>query len=147
MHIIGKYRSLKTVNDEDTVNRLSAIMVERFKGTPPILGAFIANTRLSGTAICFRHDSAPGLVLEYVPDNEADTSVTTLYQEHPIFQSRQSLIDARTEVISAIDKHFMAIPNTATVKDEGRNNKEFFFIELGTAQLIDFYASLKTRTV
>ena len=144
MHIIEKYRGVKVVNDEETVNRLSALMVDRsLYGA----GTVITHTTLSGTAVIFRHDSAPGLVLEYIPDLERDTSVTTLYRDHPIFQSRQSLIDARTEIISAIDRHFMAIPNTATVKDEGRNNKEFFFIELGTAQLIDFYASLKGLTI
>lgn len=93
----------------------------------------------AGRVIIFRHDIAPGMVLEYVPDAANITSVTALYNEHPIFASRQSLRDARLDLIGAIDSHLMSIPNTAQVKDEGREAL-YILPEFGTAQLYDLFA-------
>lgn len=131
--VLEKYRSLKPINDESATTALLGILV----ATPPArLSNFFGVSVRGGRFYLLRHESHPGKVLEYVPDMDTDSSVTTLYAEHPVFESRQSLIEAREEVINAIDVLLMSVPGTATVLDEGRG-KQFSLAELGTAQLYD----------
>lgn len=139
--ILHKYRTLRPVNDEAKVNLLLEIMVQT---SPSVREGMYAHSAEAGRFYLFRHDSAPGKVLEYVPDYENDTSVTTLCEEHPIFESRQALLDAREEIIRAIDQLLMAVPNTATVLDSGRG-RQFRLPELGTAQLIDVLQHFSTH--
>lgn len=131
--ILEKYRSLTPVNDENLVNAMLTALVEC---SPERQREFFALSRNGGRFYLFRHSAFPGRVIEYVPDYDQDTSVTTLYEEHPIFESRKALIDAREEIIGEIDRTLLAIPNTTTVRDEGRE-KDFKLPELGTAQLLD----------
>lgn len=141
--VLEKYRDIQVINDEETLNKMLAILVELPK--EELMKRYVHSPR-SGRCYVLRHDDFPGYVLEYVPDIQNDSSVSTLYAEHRIFQSKQSLIDAREEIIAALDSHFMAIPNTVTVRDEGRN-KEVFFPELGTAQLIDALAMFTSKRI
>lgn len=139
--VIEKYRNLVVVNDEDTVNAMQGVMVKLPESF--LLHCYSYSSK-SGRAIVFRDERFPGFVMEYIPDQANDTSVTTLYADHSIFQSAQSHVDAREEIIAAIDSHFMAVPNTVTVMDGGRN-KECFLVELGTAQLLDVLALITER--
>lgn len=139
--ILEKYRDLCPVNDEKTVNALLGLMVELPSSRWSDL---FAQSRAGGRLYMFRHESHPNRAVEYVPDNAQDTSVSTLYAEHPIFESRQKLLDAREEIIGAIDHLLMAIPNTATVRDDGRG-REFTLPELGTAQLLDVLKHFSTH--
>lgn len=134
MHpIFEKYRSLQPLNNDVATTALLTVLVE----TPrERLADFYGASTHGGRFYLLRHDSQPGKVLEYVPDLQQDTSVTTLYDEHPIFESRQKLIEAREEIIQAIDELLLAVPGTVTVRDVARN-KEFHLFELGTAQLLD----------
>lgn len=131
--VLEKYKSLKTINDETSVNKLLAILVEVPRER---LSEFFAGSAKGGRFYIFRHESVPGKLIEYVPDMSNDTSVTTLFDEHPVFESRQKLLEAREEIIAAIDHLLMAIPGTTTVGDEGRG-KEFRLAEFGTAQLLE----------
>lgn len=131
--IFEKHFDLTPLNDEAATNALLQILVDTPRERlPEIYGA-------SGKAGCFyllMSDLFPNKVLEYVPDAQQDSSVTTLYQNNSIFQSRQALVDAREEIIAAIDVLLMSVPGTATVFDEGRGN-QYRLAELGTAQLLD----------
>lgn len=131
--VLEKYRSLTPLNDEAATNALLLTLVGIPHGR---LHDFFGASAHGGRFYLLRHESQPGKVLEYVPDAISDSSVTTLYQEHPVFESRQRLVDAREEIISAIDVLLMSVPGTATVLDEGRG-KQFPLAELGTAQLYD----------
>lgn len=131
--IFEKYRSLAPVNDEQATNALLQVLVNVPRDR---LADYYGASAKCGRFYLLRHDSQPGRVLEYVPDLQQDTSVTTLYAEHPIFESRQRLIDAREEIIAAIEQLLLAVPGTTTVLDEGRG-KQFHLFELGTAQLLD----------
>lgn len=139
--LLEKYHDLRPLNDEKAVNALLGIMVALPPARWPDL---FAQSRAGGRFYMFRHDSQPNRVVEYVPDNAQDTSVSTLYAEHPMFESRQKLLDAREEIIGAIDHLLMAIPNTATVRDDGRE-REFTLPELGTAQLLDVLKHFSTH--
>lgn len=139
--ILEKYRDLRPVNDDAATNKLLTILTEIPHAQHQ---DFFAKSRNGGRLYLFRHESVPGKVIEYVPDYQQDSSVTTLYEEHPIFESRQRLIDAREEIISAIDRLLLAVPNTVTVGDEGRG-KQFKLPELGTAQLIDVLQHFSTH--
>lgn len=131
--VLAKYRSLQPLNDEETANKLLRIMVEM----PDVEHVkYFGRSSKAGRFFLIRHESVPDHVIEYVPDIQDDSSVSTLYVDHPIFASKQALIDAREEIIEAIDRIFLAVPNTVTVKDLGRE-KELFLPELGTAQLLD----------
>jgi hypothetical protein len=131
--VFEKYRSLAPLNDEAVTNALLTILVK----TPrERLSALYGASAMGGRFYMIRHESQPGKVLEYVPDVAQDSSVSTLYAEHPIFERRQRLIDAREEIVSAIDHLLLAIPGTTTVLDEGRG-KQVHLLELGTAQLLD----------
>jgi hypothetical protein len=134
--ILAKYRTLRPINDDETVNRLLAILVGLPINEHQNLFGHSAH---AGRFFLFKHDSAPGKVLEYVPDIESDSSITTLYDEHPIFESRQTLIKAREEIIHGLDEILLSVPNSATVLDRGRG-KQLSFPELGTAQLLDTLA-------
>ena len=131
--IVEKYRTLHPINDEDATHKLLAILIDLPQDR---LSEHYGASSGAGRFYLFRHESVPGKVIEYVPDHHMDSSVTTLYLEHPIFESRQRLVDTRAEIISAIDHLLLAVPNTTTVRDEGRS-KEFSLRELGTAQLLD----------
>lgn len=139
--VLEKYRDLRPVSDDATTNLLLTILTELPRGRQ---AGLFAQSRNGGRFYLFRHESVPGKVVEYVPDYAQDTSVTTLYEEHSVFESRQRLLDAREEVIAAIDHLLLAVPNTATVRDEGRN-KEFKLPELGTAQLLDVLQHFSTH--
>lgn len=130
---IEKFRTINPLNDEATTNALLQLLVD----TPRERQAdfYGADTR-AGRVYLFRHDSFPGKVLEYVPGLPGDDSVTTLYDEHAVFSSRQALVDARKELIGAIEHILMAVPNTTVVRDMGRE-RDVFLLELGTAQLFD----------
>lgn len=131
--ILEKYRDLRGVNDENAVNAMLGLLVSyRLERQ----AEFFAQSRNGGRFYLFRNDAFPGKVIEYVPDYDQETSVTTLYGEHSIFESRQKLLNAREEIIGAIDHLLLAVPNTTTVMDTGRG-KEFKLPELGTAQLLD----------
>ena len=134
MHpIYEKYRAVTPLNDEQVTN---AILGQMVKAPKADLADFYARDPRVGQFYLVRDSDHKGKVLEYVPDMIADTSVTTLYAEHPIFATRQALIDARKEIIEAIERTLLAMPGTPTVRDEGRG-KEFHLFELGTAQLLD----------
>ena len=141
--LIEKYRSLVVVDKEGVALQLQTVL--QSMSEEEVIGLFAHSSR-AGIFLTLKHKSAPGLVLEFVPDQANETPVITIYQDHPIFQSKQSLIDAREEIIACIDKHFMAIPNIVTVMDGGRN-KECFLVELGTAQLLDVLGLLSEKSV
>lgn len=134
--VLAKYRSVQPLDDEETVNKLLKIMVELPNAEH---AEYFGRSSKAGRFFLIRHESVPDRVIEYIPDIQDDSSVTTLYVNHPIFASKQALIDAREEIIEAIDRIFLAMPNTVTVKDLGRE-KELFLPELGTAQLLDVLA-------
>lgn len=131
--VFEKYRSLAPLNDEASTNALLKILVDTSRER---LSTLYGASAKGGRFYMVRHTSQPGKVLEYVPDLSQDSSVSTLYVEHPIFESRQRLIDVREEIISAIDHLLLAIPGTTTVLDEERG-KQVHLLELGTAQLLD----------
>lgn len=131
--VVEKYRSLVTMNDDGIVNKMLGILVEVPKDR---LEQFYAGSTNGGRLYVYRNAEVCDGVVEYIPDHANETSVTTLYREHPMFESRAKLIATREEVISAIDRVLMALPGTTTIYDEGRN-KELYLAELGTAQLLD----------
>lgn len=131
--ILEKYKALKPLSEDAATNSMLAVLVEIPRSR---LFDYFGVSPRSGRFYMLRHEAFPGKVLEYVPDNVPDTSVSTLYADHPIFESRQTLIEARDEIIRAIDELLLSVPGTVTVLDEGRG-KEFHLYELGTAQLID----------
>lgn len=142
---LHKYRSLKPVNDEPTTNKLLTILVEI-----PNAGqeGFWIRTNDAGYVCLFQHDSVPGRLVEYVQGSQ-DDSVTTLYELNPVFATLQSLKDCRNDLISEIGRVLLALPNTVTVHDEGRE-RQLFLRELGTAQLMDVlahFASVDLATV
>lgn len=143
--VLHKYRDLAVAKDQPIVDKLWLCMVA---ATPQQIERWSAHSERAGRFVMIRHgDIAPGLVLEYVPDLQNDTSVTTLYGEHFIFTTRQHLLDARVEIIDAINAIIRAIPNSATVKDGGRDNKEFLLAELGTAQLLQVLAQFSGQSL
>lgn len=131
--IYEKYRSLHPVNEEAVTN---AILQQMVNAPQRELGDFYAQDPKLGQFYLVRDSDHPGKVLEYVPDAQRDTSVTTLYLDHPCLATRQALLDARKEIIEAIERTCLAMPGTMTVGDQGRG-KEFHLFELGTAQLLD----------
>lgn len=130
---IQKYKSLNPVNDETTTHALMQMLVDTGRAQ---LANFFAQSENAGRFYLFKSGSFPGKVLEYVPGNDGSDSVSTLCTEHPIFASRQALIDAREEIIAAIERILMAVPNTTVVRDTGRE-RDCFLTELGTVQLLD----------
>jgi hypothetical protein len=139
--VLEKYRDLRVLKDQASVDALWKVMIA---ADPLKLESWFARSPHAGRVIMVMDDNvAPGKILEYVPDIADDTSVTTLYDScNQIFATRQSLVDAREEIIAAIDHRLMSVPNTATVMDCGRDNKHFTLPELGTAQLLDTLAIL-----
>lgn len=134
-HTLEKYRSLKPINDETTVNAMLTILVE----IPPSLQeSFWIRENDVGSLCLYENEMFPNKVLEYV-QGSADDSVTTLYGPNPIFNSRQALIEARQELIAEIGRSLLALPSTVAVYDSGRE-RQVMLKELGTAQLYDVLA-------
>lgn len=131
--IIEKYKTVDPLNDEATTNALLQLLVDRPRERH---AEFYARDHHAGRVYLFRHPQFPGKVIEYVPGLPGDDSVTTLYSEHPIFASRQALLDARKELIEAINHLLMAVPHSVVVNDLGRE-RPVLLIEMGTAQLLD----------
>lgn len=131
--IIEKYKTVDPLNDEATTNALLQLLVDTPRERH---GEFYAHDHHAGRVYLFRHPQFPGKVIEYVPGLPGDDSVTTLYNEHPIFASRQALLDARKELIAAINYLLMAVPHSVVVQDLGRE-RPVLLIEMGTAQLLD----------
>jgi hypothetical protein len=131
--VIEKYKTVNPLNDEKTTDAMLRILVEVPRER---LGEFFAGDQVAGRMYLYRHEAFPGKVIEYVPGLPGDDSVTTLYDEHPIFESRQRLIDVRRELIGAIESLLMAVPNATVVRDNGRE-RDVYLQELGTAQLLD----------
>lgn len=131
--IYEKYRNVKPISDDNITNIILQQMVSAPKSE---LADFYARDPHAGQFYLVRDSDHAGKVLEYVPDMIADTSVTTLYIDEPIFATRQALIDARKEIIEAIERTCLAMPGTMTVRDTPRG-KDFHLFELGTAQLLD----------
>jgi hypothetical protein len=130
---IQKYKTINPVNDETTTHAMMQMLVDANKGQ---LASFFGASAGAGRFYLFKTERFPGMVLEYVPGNDGSDSVSTLCTEHPIFASRQALIDAREELIGAIERVLMAVPNTTVVRDNGRE-RDCFLTELGTVQLLD----------
>lgn len=134
--IIEKYKTLKPITDDETVHKMLQILVD----TPQDqVGKYFGQSKKAGGFYLFEHDAFPGKVIEYLQGHAGDDSVTTLYEGHPIFHSRQALLEAREEIIGAIDHLLMAVPGTTVVQDHGRE-RQVFLNELGTAQLLDTLA-------
>lgn len=132
--VLEKYRSIAPVTDDATAHAIVAAMTGY---THAQASSMYARSERAGRFYLVRHESAPGKVLEVVPDeNNGETMVITLYEDSPIFVTRQSLIDVREEIIGAIDHLLMSVPNSVVVHDAGRN-KDALLRELGTAQLLD----------
>ena len=131
--VIEKYKTINPLNDAATTDALLRILVDIPRDR---LGEFYGADASAGRFYLFRHDSFPGKLIEYVPGLPGDDSVTTLYDEHAVFSTRQRLIDTRKEIIVAIEQILMAVPNTTVVRDSGRE-RDVFLQEMGTAQLLD----------
>lgn len=133
--ILEKYRGLRPLNDPQTTDKMLAILVEVPEAKQE--GMWLRDRNV-GHACLFRHESFPGKVIEYVQGTQQD-SVTTLYEESPVFESRATLLAAREALIHEIGRVLMAIPATVVVYDEGRE-RDVRLWELGTAQLFDTLA-------
>ena len=130
-----KYRGIKPLNEPETTDKLLSILVD----IPHHLQDRMWIRDNTGSVCIFRHDSAPGRVIEYV-QGSADDSVTTLYEDCPELSTMQAVLEARKELITAIGVATMAIPSTIAVRDEGRGRSEVPLRELGIAQLQDVLA-------
>lgn len=131
--VIQKYKDVNPVNDEVTTHSMMQMLVDASK---PMLASMFATSEKGGRFYMLKSEVFPGKVIEYVPGLTGSDSVTTLYTENRIFASRQALLDAREELITAIEYLLMAVPGTAVVRDNGRE-RECHLHELGTAQLLD----------
>lgn len=134
--VIQKYKSIDPLNDEKVTHAMMQLLVD----TPRERQAdMFATTPKAGRFYLFKNDAFPGKVLEYVPGLPGDDSVSTLYSENAVFGTRQTLINAREELIEAIERILMAVPGTTVVRDNGRE-RDVHLHELGTAQLLDTLA-------
>lgn len=133
-----KYEGIVVLNDDTVTNAILKQMVDAPQSE---LSDFYAQDARTGQFYLVRDSDYPGKVLEYVPDAKRDTSVTTLYVEHPFFATRQALLNARKDLIESIERRALAMPGTMTILDEGRQ-KHCHLFELGTAQLFDIYKQL-----
>lgn len=131
--VIQKYKDINPINDEKTTHTLMQMLVDTPRDR---LAAFYAGSAAAGRFYLFKNDQFPDKLIEYVPGLPGDDSVTTLFSGHRIFETRATLLAARTELIEAIERLLMAVPGTAVVRDEGRE-REVHLHELGVAQLLD----------
>lgn len=138
--VLEKYRSLRHVNDENIVNaifdRLIVIPANQ-------QGQYWIRDAEAGQICTYEDDRFPGKVLEYVMGTQED-SVSTLYEGHPIFESRARLVDVRKEIIAEIARLFLAVPSVLTLWDDGRG-RQVHLRELGTLQLLDMLAYMTDR--
>lgn len=130
--VLEKFRTLRPITDDQTVMAMLAILVNLSREQQRDM--WFAD-KDSGRVCLFRHGEFPGKVLEYVWGTK-DDSVSTLYEEHPIFATRQALINARKEVRDEIGRLTLSLPSTIVVGDAGRGRDAYLY-ELGTAQMID----------
>ena len=131
-------RLIRPVSDEATVNKLLAILVEL---TPEQQRDMWFRDARAGAVCLFSHESATGLILEYVQGSR-DDSISTLYTATDLFRSRQALIDARNTMMTEIAATSFSLPGAIGYYDEGRE-REVSLKEMGTAQLIDQWARLR----
>jgi hypothetical protein len=131
--VYEKYKNIMPVTDDRIVmtiqcqiTQLSFKKAQEYRVKDPI----------GGSLYLFTDSDFPDKVLEIVPGTNAEDSVSTLYQAHPIFNSRTELMRARREMIEAIAAANLALPSVIGVPDAGRE-RDVLLAEHGTAQLID----------
>jgi len=133
--VLHKYRTINPINDIAVTDAMLRVLVEIPNEQQE--GFWIRDNEV-GNICLYRNDAHPGKVLEYAQGSQ-DDSVTTLYEDNGLFQSRQQLWDMRRDLMSEIGRVLLAIPSTVVVYDAGRE-REVFLRELGTAQLFDVLA-------
>lgn len=143
---ITKMRQISTAlrpkTDVAAVERLWTILTEM---TPEEQHRFWIRDPKAGQVCLFEHESAPGVVLEYVAGSKQD-SVSTLYEAATVVGSKQALIDVRTFLITEIAVIFGGLPSAMGFHDAGRG-RDVFLREMGTAQLLDELARLMSLSL
>lgn len=91
---------------------------------------------IGGNLYLFSDNDFPDYVLEIVPTAVAENNSTTLYRQHPIFGNPSALMTARKEMIRALEKAFLPLPDGIATPDK-RQKRDNSLAEHGTAQLID----------
>lgn len=130
--ILHKYRTLQPINDIATTDAMLRKLVEISNDRQD--GFWIRDASVGN--VCLYADLAHhGKMLEYTQGSQ-DDSVTTLYEDNGLFETRQQVLDMRKDLIDEIGRVLLALPSTVVVRDGGRE-REVFLRECGTAQLFD----------
>lgn len=138
--VLEKYRNLKPINDIATTDAMLRVLVEIPNERQEDM--WLRDNR-AGQVCIYRDPRFPGKVLEYAMGSK-DDSVTTLYEDVGLYQTRQQVLDMRKEIIEEIGRICLSLPDMVTVFDSGRE-REVFLRECGTVQLFDLLAAMSGR--
>jgi hypothetical protein len=138
MNILDKFKDLEPTYNEAITNAMLIALVATPNNRQDDMWI---RDGVAGNVCVYKDNRYPNHVIEYVLGSK-DDSVTTLFIGHPVFASRQLLIDLRKELITGIAVATMSLPSTVMVRDEGRE-RDAYLMELGTAQLVDIMTNVR----
>lgn len=132
-NVLDSVRDLVVVNSNHHALKLSLLLRD---GPVGALSDARGGDQYSGYFLMYRHADVPGMVMETVFSPTHKDGVTSLYQEHRIFESRAELQRKRTSIIAALASEYGLSAEAVGIDDPARG-RSMSLAELSTGQLID----------
>lgn len=131
--VLDSVRDLVVVNSDHHALKLSILLRD---GPMADVNNARGGDAYSGYFVLYRHPDVPGMVLETVISPKHKDGITSVYQEHRMFESRAELMRKRTSLIAELAKEYGLPPESIGIDDVARG-RSMGLTELSTGQLID----------
>lgn len=131
-----KYKDVHAIMGEKA-NVMVSEVVQSFEEKPKadMLARYAASGKGGMVYILTNGQKAPGKIVEHVMGLD-QTTISCLYEPHPIFSSPGDLLRAREDLIEQLERANNAAPGKLQMMDEGRG-RPVFLQEMCFAQLKD----------
>jgi len=133
MSILDSVRDLVVVNSNHHALKLSIAMRDGPVGDAQ--KAYAGNAD-GGHFYLYRHESVPGMVMETVFSPKYKDGVTSVYQEHRMFESGAELLRTRAALVAALAAEY-GLPHESVGIDDAARGRQMAITELATGQIID----------
>ena len=131
--VLDSVRDLIVVNSNHHALKLSLLMRD---GPKEAIHAAYAGSARGGYFYLYRNDAVPGMVMETVVSPIYKDGITSIYQEHRIFESKAILMRKREDLITELANQIGLSPEAIGIEDEARG-RSMSLQDLSTGQLID----------
>ncbi|QFZ84547.1 hypothetical protein GFK26_18130 [Variovorax paradoxus] len=133
MSIFESVRDLVVVNSDHHALKLSIALRDGPVGD--VNKAYAGNAE-AGHFYLYRNESVPGMVMETVFSPKHKDGITSVYQEHRIFESGSELLRKRAALVAALAAEY-GLPHESIGIDDAARGRQMALTELSTGQLID----------